>query len=136
MNRPFEAFRERRVLEINARYAAYLAQGFATAVFDGQPEPESLQCRGELDRTNWIGLLLKCQAAIAQGAGVLPTDPPLRCTSNRMYAVSYDDAQARMYDLLNKVGAAQANWWRLKDLARACERRDDLLLIDLDEGWP
>jgi hypothetical protein len=136
MNRPFEAYRGGALAKVNLVYQRYLAQGFATADFEGQPEPETLQCRDELDRTNWIGLLLKCQAAISQGAGALPIDPPIRCTSNRMYAVTYNDATARMYALLNQVGAAQANWWRLKDLVRACGQREDLALIDVDEGWP
>ena len=34
------------------------------------------------------------------------------------------------------VIAAQINWSRLKDLARAVERREELNLIDLGEGWP
>lgn len=134
-HRPFEAYRQRRAGEAEAAYAAHLELGFPTADFDGQPEPETLQCRSETDRTNWLGLIIKCQAAVAAGAGDLPIDPPIRCTSNRMYAVTHADALARMYDLLGKVGAAQANLWRIKDQIAACERRDDLNLIDLTEGW-
>jgi hypothetical protein len=135
-SRPFEAYRARRVEQVNRRYDAYLAAGFPTADFDGQPEPETLQCRHELDRTNWLGLLIKCLAARDAGAGDVPMDPPIRCTSNRMYAVTYTDALARMFVLLDQAGAAQANWWRLKDLVRDCERREDLARIDLEEGWP
>jgi hypothetical protein len=122
--------------KITPRYDAYLAQGFATADFDGQPEPETLQCRNELDRTNWIGLVIKCQAAVSLGAGDLPIDVPIRCTSNRMYVVTYADALGRMFDLLNKVGLAQANWWRLKDEARSKTDWRELEQIDLEEGWP
>jgi hypothetical protein len=122
--------------KITPRYDTYLAQGFATADFDGQPEPETLQCRNELDRTNWIGLVIKCQAAVSLGAGDLPIDVPIRCTSNRMYVVTYADALGRMFDLLNKVGLAQANWWRLKDEARSKTDWRELEQIDLEEGWP
>lgn len=127
-----------RCLEgVNRAYTAYLAQGFATADFDGQPEPETLQCRNELDRTNWIGLLIECQANIAalNGAGSIPS-PGIRCSSNRMYVVTYDDAAARMFALLGQVQAAQANWWRLKDDVAAAETNAALRAIDLTEGWP
>lgn len=130
------AYIGRKLTRIDQRYQACLDGGFATADFEGQPEPERLHCRSELDRTNWLGFVIKCQAAIALGLGDLPCDPPIRCVSNRMYAVTYSDGLARMFVLLDQAGAAQANWWRLKDLARAVTHRDELDLIDLDEGWP
>lgn len=136
MARPFEAYRGRRLEQVNEVYDAYLAGGFGTPAFADQPEPETLQCRNELDRTNWLGLLLKAQAMTAAGQGDLPSEPPIRCTSNRMYAVPYTEVEVRMLDLLNRVGAAQGNWWRLKDAVRECPTRDDLNLIDLSEGWP
>lgn len=123
------------MVDINARYAAYLALGFPTADFDGQPEPETLQCRNELDRTNWLGLIVSCQAAVGLGAGDL-TGPSIRCTSNRMYEISYADGLGRMFALLSLVQAAQENWWRMKDLARAAVYQADLDAIDLEEGWP
>lgn len=135
MNPPFEGFRKRKLMEVNARYDAVLAQGFPTMPFDEEPEPESLQCRNELDRTNWLGLVVRCQAAVAVGAGGLP-GPEIRCTSNRMYRITYQDGLDRMFALLTQVQAAQANWWRLKDLVRACPTRKALDDINLDEGWP
>jgi hypothetical protein len=133
---PHATFPLRRLAEVDAAYQAVLGQGFATADFAGQPEPETLQCRDELDRTNWLGLVFKCQFAIQAAAGEAPIDPPIRCTSNRMYAVTYNDALSRMLVLLAQVGAAQANWWRLKDLVRAAASNDALRVIDLSEGWP
>jgi hypothetical protein len=123
-------------LEATAAYEAVLQGGFATAAFEDQPEPETLQCRDELDRTNWLGLVLKCQFAIQAEAGDFPIDPPIRCTSNRMYAVTYNDALARMLVLLGQVGAAQANWWRLKDEIGLAKSGEGLMGIDLTEGWP
>lgn len=137
MNLPLNsAYRDGRVQQINRAYDAALQSGFPTAEFDGQPAPETLQCRNDLDRTNWIGLVIKCQAAISLGFGDQLIDLPIRCTSNRMYAVTYADALARMFALLNQAGAAQANWWRLKDLARSVDTREALQAIDLTEGWP
>lgn len=133
--RPFEAFRARKLGQIDAAYARRLRLGFATADFDGQPEPETLQCRDATDQIRWIGLLLKCQAAIARGGGSLPIDPPIRCTSNREYAVSHEDAQARMFALLNAYAATLKHYWSLKDQARSVTRRSELDLIDL-EAWP
>lgn len=130
------SFRPRRLEEVSRAYDDVLAQGFPTADFAGQPEPETLQCRNETDRTNWIGLILECQFALAQGQGDedIPA-PGLRCTSNRMYVITYNDALSRMLSLLGAVQQAQANWWRLKDLVRAAETGEGLNAIDLTEGW-
>lgn len=138
MSRPF--FRDRRLEEVNAAYDAYLQQGFPTADFPDQPEPETLQCRDELDRTNWLGLIVECQVAIAtdpqNAPGANIPDPGLRCTSNRMYVVTYAEAMSRMFSLLGMVQQAQANWWRLKDLVRSAATSEELNAIDLTEGWP
>lgn len=134
--RPFEGFRALRLRDVDARYQRCLGAGFVTAPFEGQPEPETLQCRNEHDRTNWLGLLIKCLSARDMGAGDLPMDPPLRCTSNRMYAVTHNDALERMFVLLDQAARAQANWWRLKDAVRDCPTRAGLADIDLEQGWP
>lgn len=131
---PASPYRKGALERINARYERYLSDGFPTADIEGRPE--RLQCRNEIDRTNWLGLLLKCQAAAAQGQGADPIDPSLRCTSNRMYALSHDDTQARLWALFGQVAAAQANWWRLKDAVRDAETLAELNGLDLDEGWP
>lgn len=134
--RPFGGYVKRKVDEIDRRYARVLATGFPTAPFNGQPEPETLQCRTVQDQVHWLGLIAKCQAAIAQGYGDMPISPPLRCTSNREYTVSHSEALTRMFLLMSDYAAALSNWWRLKDEARGCEKRTDLDLIDLEAGWP
>lgn len=130
--------RDRQIERVNQRYELFLSQGFATADFVGQPEPETLQCRNDLDRTNWLGLVVKSQLAIAQGVGdELAAGTRLRCSSNRMYAVTPNDALSRMISLLGMVDLAQQNWWRLKDLCRAEPlTAADLQAINLNEGWP
>lgn len=129
--------RARRTRELTEAYGRVLATGFATAPFEGQPEPETLQCRNELDRTNWLGLVLDCQVKIQLGYGdVVEAGSAIRCTSNRMYQVSPNDALNRMIVLLGQAATAQSNWWRLKDLARDVETAEALEAIDDTEGWP
>jgi len=136
-------FRPRRLEDVNRAYTDALARGFPTAPFDGEPEPETLQCRNDLDRTNWLGLLIKCQAVVATSVAMdipeiadAPVDPPFRCTSNRMYAPSYRDSVDRLFALFDMVASAQANNWRMKDLVAAAQSNEDLRAIDLNEGWP
>lgn len=121
---------------VELAYARRLQAGFVTADFPGQPEPETLQCRDETDQIRWLALIMKCQAAVAAGLGDQPIDPPIRCTSNREYAVSHGDALERMQALMAQVGDALKRSWALKDEVRACERREDLFRIDVEEGWP
>lgn len=131
---PRPTFPDRKLEDVNRAYAAVLASGFATADFPGQPEAETLQCRNELDRTNWLGLVVACQANIAaENPDGLTT---IRCTSNRMYDVTYAETLGRMYVLLGQAQAAQQNWWRMKDLVRDALTNADLRAIDLTEGWP
>lgn len=132
----FDGHRAIRLGELERVFQARLLQGFATAPFDGEPEPETLQCRDSTDQIRWLGLAFKCREAIAQGFGALPIDPPIRCTSNREYAVSHDDALSRMLTLLSGYAAALKHYWGLKDAIRAAESRAGLYEIDLEEGWP
>ena len=134
---------KRRIKDADAAYEAHLSRGFPTAPLPGEPEPETLQCRNELDRTNWLALLALCDAQ--QRVADLTADPtlmdapipvPIRATSNRMYVVSYADAKARMFALLGQAAAAQANWWRLKDECRSATTAAALEAIDMKAGWP
>jgi hypothetical protein len=141
---PASPRRRRKIERADLAYEAYLAKGFPTADFEDQPEPETLQCRNELDRTNWIGLLIKAQAVAViaseaedpEAVMAQPCDPPIRCTSNRMYRPSWASVLARMYALLDQAASAQANWWRLKDLCRTVTTGEALEAIDMTEGWP
>lgn len=130
------------MLEINARYEEILAAGFPTATFAGQPGPERLQYLTDTDRTNWLNVLVianrQRQTALENGTPLIMNDPypaPIRCLSNRQYTVTYASALNRMYALLARASAAQANMWRLKDAARTVETREALEAIDLGEGW-
>lgn len=128
----------KRVLErVDKQYEWYLGQGFPTADLEGQPEPERLQCRNVLDRTNWLGLVVDCQLKIGLGYGdVVEAGTLIRCTSNRMYQISPNDALARLAALLGSADLAQRNWWALKDRVRSAESRGELAMIDLEAGWP
>lgn len=134
MTRPFEAYRSRKRDEVNARYAVFLAGGMTVDFGQG---PETLQCRNELDRTNWMELRDICREASAAGFGDAPIpEPGLRCTSNAFYRPTFDETLTLLAGLRQWALTGQANWWRLKDLVRDCPTRDALNDIDLEEGWP
>lgn len=131
--RDFPHTRERRVLRINARYEAFLAAGFPLADYPG----ETLQCRNELDRTNWLALKDICdEALVAELGDELIPAPGIRCTSNEFIRPTYAATWAMMRDLRAWVLAAQANWWRLKDEARTVATPQALEALDLEAGWP
>jgi hypothetical protein len=129
--------REKWIERVTAQYERQLAKGFPTAPLEGQPEPERLQCRNVLDRTNWLGLVVDCQLKIALGYGdVVEAGTLIRCTSNRMYQISPNDALARMAALLTQADLAQRRWWELKDQVRVAETDAALEALDLEAGWP
>jgi hypothetical protein len=131
--RPFEGFRARKVAEITAHYEAFLAPGYPLIL---QGVAETLQVAREVDRTNWLTLLGICNEAVLAGVGDQTIPVPLRCTSNRSYFMTFAECASIIRALRAWGAAAQFNWWRLKDLARACPSRDDLNGIDITEGYP
>jgi hypothetical protein len=123
----------RALARVNARYAAYLDAGMPLADYPG----ETIQCRNELDRTNWLGLKDICEEAIAAGAGDAPIpEPGIRCTSNTFIRPTFAETLELMREVRGYALAAQANWWRLKDACRSAANRAELDAIDLEEGWP
>lgn len=126
--------RERRVLDITARYVAFLEVGFPVTL---EGVGETLQVARDIDRTNWLTLLGICDEAFFAGFGDFPIPAPgLRCTSNTNYVVTFNQAAVIIRDLRAWAAAAQANWWRMKDLTLAAAHQSDLDAIDLEEGWP
>lgn len=127
--------------KVDAGYEAFLQAGFPTAEFAGQPEGERLHCRNEYDRTNWLGLLAKCNEV--QQLSVELETPELmdqlglrfRCVSGRQYAVSYTDGKARLLVLLQQVEDAEFAWFGLKDQVRDAESRRELAAIDIEGAW-
>lgn len=141
------AYRRGRLEIVNQNYVAFLAVGFALADYPG----ETLQCRTELDRTNWFELRDSCREAIAaeraayEGAGApLPDvlgdyplpEPGIRCTSNGFIRPTVAATLTILADLKEWVRLAQENWWSLKDAVRDAETRQDLFALDLNAGWP
>ena len=134
---PGSPTRDRKLERLDIQYEWYLGQGFETAPLEGQPDTERLQCRNVLDRTNWLGLVVDCQLKIALGFGdVVEAGTVIRCSSNRMYQISPNDALARMAALLSQADLAQRRWWALKDIIRSAPTREALQAIDLTVGWP
>lgn len=138
-------FTARRLLEVNAAYEAFLAGGMPLADYPG----ETIQCRNELDRTNWFELRDMCRQAIAaeqaawDGQGPTPnwgnypiTAPGIRCTSNAYVQPTVAETLVIMGQVSAWALVAQANWWRMKDEVRAAISNDQLRAIDLSAGWP
>lgn len=148
MLRPNSPLIDRRILDIDARYVAFLSGGVPLADYPG----ETLQCRNELDRTNWMELRDLCRQAIEAekayyaanelpdpvdgwGAGLI-TAPGIRTTSNAYIRPTVAATLAILATITAWAFEAQANWWRMKDEARAATNRQDLEAIDLEQGWP
>lgn len=130
---PTSPLRERRIADVNRAYAAYLDAGMPLVDYPG----ETIQCRNELDRTNWLGLKDICEEAIAAALGDEPIpEPGIRCTSNNFIRPTFSATLELMRLIRGYALAAQANWWRLKDLCRTARTAADLEAIDLSEGWP
>lgn len=120
-------------MEINAEYAARLAVGFPVTL-DGLAE--TLQVARDVDRTNWITFLGICDEAVAAGIGDDDAAFPIRTTANRNHVVTYAEGAQIVRDLRAWTGAAQANWWRLKDEARQAQTAQALNAVDIKQGWP
>jgi hypothetical protein len=130
---PNSPWRDGKLDELDRIYAAHLDAGFPVT-FEGVAE--TLQVSRDVDRTNWLSLLGMCDEAEKAGAGAQPIPLDIRCTSNRTYSLTYAAAGQTIRDLRAWCAVAMGNWWRLKDLIRACPTRDALNAIDLEEGWP
>lgn len=126
------SFRPRKLEEVNATYAAFLAGGFPV---DFEGNAETLQC-GDGDQTKWLIFLGACEEAIAAGFGDQPIPIPIRCTSNNSYVVTFSEAGQIVRDMRAWGFLAQANCWRLKDEVAAAETGEALNAVDLTEGWP
>lgn len=139
--------RNLRVEAVNRAYADFLLIGMPLEGYPG----ETIQCRNELDRTNWLGLVRLCENAmrderafyeamqlpVPEVLGDYPIPAPgIRCTSNTFIQPKVVETVALMDDVLAYAKDAQANWWRLKDLCKTALTSADLHAIDLTEGWP
>ena len=121
-----------KLAQLEVAYNAALAVGYPKA-FGGVAE--TLQCRNDHDRTNWLGLIEKCKVVMGQGGGELPIDPPLRCTSNRKYAVTHAEAYVIMLEILNWVAGVMAVNWTYKDDIEAAATNAELDAINVELGW-
>lgn len=125
--------RARRLLEVTAAYEAHLAKGFPVTLDD---IAETLQVSRDVDRTNWLTFLDICREQKEAGKEDDPSVFPLRTTANRNHAVTYKQGAATVRALRSWAGAAQANWWALKDAVRAADTGEALNAIDITQGWP
>lgn len=123
----------RKLYDIDVAYQALLATGFPLTL-DGIDE--TLQVARDVDRTNWLTFMGMCDEAVMAGAPDDLAAFPIRCTSNTNHAVTYAQGAQIVRDLRLWAGAAQANWWALKDAARAATTAQELRAVDPSQGWP
>lgn len=129
----FQADKQRKIAD---KYAEVISVGmphnFGTTE---APLWETLQCRNELDRTNWLGLKDMCRDAIALGAGDTLIPSALRCTSNRMYQITFSAAKQLMTDIMMWAAWHQAVSWELKDAVDAATSVAQVNAVD-ETAWP
>lgn len=133
-DRPFDAYRRRKLDQIAARYDALLQAGFPIAGYPG----ELLQCRDEMDRSNWFEVRDLCRELIASDpllANAPFPDPGLRCASNNFVQPTLGEVLAILAGMRSWVFAGQLNLWRLKDAVEACASREAMNAIDIEGGW-
>lgn len=131
MTRPIHL--ARRIMEINAEYERRLALGFPV-VLGGSDE--TLQVARDVDWRNWLVFLGICDEAVLAGVGDQPAGMPIRTTLNHNYVVTYDEGAQIVRGLRTWGALAQANWWALKDAARAATTAEALNAVDITQGWP
>lgn len=131
---PDSPYRARTLERVNAAYAAHLDRGMELLGYPG----ETIQCRNELDRTNWLGLQDICRDAIAADLGDVPIpEPGIRCTSNRFIRPTYAETAYLMRQVRDYAMTSQAVWWGLKDAVKTASTLDALQAIEdgLGEAW-
>lgn len=127
---------ERKAAKLSAAAAAYeekLAVGFPVTLGGND---ETLQCRNEHDRTNWLGLLMGAQIAVAAGQGASAYPVKIRCTSNAEYQVTNAQAVAHMLGLLGWAGAMLAAYWSVKDSIKDATNSASVDAVDVTAGYP
>lgn len=122
-----------RLAAVASEYGVRIAVGYPVTL---EGVEETLQCRNNEDRTNWLALLDACREAVADGHGAVPIQPPLRCTSNREYALTCADTIPLLKGVRAWAGDLLKNRWTLSDQIRAAETVEALDAIDITIGWP
>jgi hypothetical protein len=126
-------FRPRKLLDIDAAYEAFLANGYPITLGGNA---ETLQVARDVDRTNWLTVYTICQEGIAAGLGDVADTIFIQTTSNAKYFMTFNEAIQIVRDLRAWSLAAWANWNALKDAARAAETNAELQAIDVNAGYP
>jgi len=126
-------FLPRRLIQIDARYDAVLAEGFPVVLGGNN---ETLQLARDVDRTNWLTLLGICDEAMAADMGDVTMPAKVQCTSGNEYEMTFTEAGWMIRELRAWGISADANWRRMVKLAKAARNDDELRAIDLSEGWP
>lgn len=120
-----------RINQVRAKYEELLDAGFPHN-FGTEEEPvwETLQCRHELDRTNWLALKDACLDAVMAGMGDQVAALPIRCTSNNMYYKTYNEIIQILAALRGWAAMLQGIEWAKKDAIRSAATIAEVEAID------
>lgn len=110
-----------------------IAAGFA--VNFGPLDGQILQTGADADRTNWLVSARMYEKQIAAGNGGVE-GANFRTLSNETITLSFADGVA-VLDAMALWGTSVMNHsWALKDEIEAAATVTDLLMIDINTGWP
>lgn len=130
---PLGALKSAKLESAANTYAAKLAIGYPVTLGGNA---ETLQCRNEHDRTNWLGLLAGAQAGVAAGAGAANYPIKIRATSNAEYTVTNAEAVSLMFGILGWAGGVLAAYWAVKDAITEAGNTPTLNAVDIEAGYP
>lgn len=127
---------------LKANKKAAIEQGYTQRMQAGFPytfagdKHETLQVKPE-DQTNWLTLKDAARDAIAAGAGAMACQPPIRVTSNALYAVPWTEVVTILNLARTWGGTMMGVSWALKDAVAAAPDIATLNAINIDAApWP
>lgn len=131
---PLTDLKAQKSAQVDAVMFAKMSEGFP-CVLGGNPE--RLQLRNEVDRTNWLTFHSACRDEIANGNGDDLSPQPIRTQDNVNYSVTYSEGAALMAGLRSWAGAIMTVSWALKDTVKNAPDAAALAAIDLEGApWP
>lgn len=121
--------------QIEARAQQAFLAGFTVPT--GKLAGETLQCRDNEDRSNWLASALRYAGHVQVGDGATE-GATFRTASNATITCSYAEGYGAIMALGDWGAEIMARAWALKDAAAAAGdiAALDAVLADLDNGWP
>lgn len=129
--------KESKKAEVDDQYQARMGAGFPWNFgTDDAPDMQTLQTATPNDMTNWLTLKDGCRDAVAAGAGDMPVQPPLRCTSNAQFSPTINQVLVILAAMRAWGGTLLGTSWALKNAVDAATTNQEVSAIDAASGWP